>query len=104
MAFEKLVEEMNIKDTHLFGKLDYNRMDVLSNIYRLNKAINDNRTLASLSAFEKFYEGFAWSQRWRWYILEFGIPVMIALFAIYLTFPFSMLDTYINLVVRILCL
>lgn len=85
MAFDALVEEMSIRDTHLFGKHDYNRMDVLSNIYTLNKAINDNRTLLSLKRFEEFCEGFAWSQISRWLVIEFGTPVCLALFAIYQT-------------------
>ena len=86
MAFDALVEEMSIRDTHLFGKHDYNRMDVLSNIYTLNKAINDNRTLVSLNRFEEFYEGFAWSQILRWCILEFWTPVGLALFAMSQTY------------------
>ena len=41
----------------------------------LNNTVNSKRTLVSLRKFENFCEGFAWSQRWRWYILEFGLPV-----------------------------
>jgi hypothetical protein len=62
--------------------------DALLNINNIHKAINADRNLVSLNRFEEFYEGFAWSQILRWCILEFGVPAVLALFAMYQTFPF----------------
>jgi len=55
-------------------------------------AVNSKRTLVSLKRFEKFCKYFSYSQILRWYILEFGLPVMIALIAICLAFCSYLLE------------
>lgn len=70
-----------------------NKIQQLEEIKRRADQINDNlkflnRIPVSLSRFEKHFKLFHWSQSARWIVLEWALPILLGLWAIYLVFPF----------------
>jgi hypothetical protein len=81
------IEAINRAQELTFEGSQYHQIhQEVSNIKALLKVINDNRTLVSLIRFENFCKCFTCSQILRWYILEFGVPVGLALFAMSQTY------------------
>lgn len=64
-------------------------------IEALNNMANSKRTLVSLRRFENFYKYFSYSQISRWLVVEFGLPVILAIIAMYQTCQ-SRLVEYLN--------
>ena len=53
----------------------------------IRKIISDERITASLERFEKWYRIFGWSQLLRFILLEWGLPIGLSLWALYLLAP-----------------
>ena len=51
--------------------------------------ICSQRIPESLHRFERWYKHFSWSQHARWLLLEWGMPVGLSLWALFLVFPKS---------------
>jgi hypothetical protein len=85
-VLKKLKLKYNKNETVTSIQLEEKIKTLTEYVADLNNAVNSKRTLVSLKRFENFCELFFWSQKWRWYILEFGVPVGLALFAMSQTY------------------
>tara|TARA_R110002096_G_scaffold257381_1_gene450739 strand:+ start:61150 stop:62010 length:861 start_codon:yes stop_codon:yes gene_type:complete len=62
---------------------------IKASLDNLERALNSDRIPASLDRFEKWFRLFSWSQLSRWFVLEWGGPIVLALWALYLINPWT---------------
>lgn len=71
------------------GPLQTELANLRRKIEETEKIICSHRIPVSLERFEKWYRRFSLSQLSRWLILEWGLPVVLSLWALYLVFPWK---------------
>lgn len=96
--FIKLVEENqdNLNQPNIVNKLRNsapnftNKLDSLSTkLNEVEKIFTNNRIETSLKRFDKWFWFYQNQQIFRWAIIELGLPIVLGIWSLYLTCPFS---------------